>query len=131
MMISTRTRYGMRALIMLAQNYGKGPLQIKTIAEVVDISGKYLEQLINILKVNGTVQSLRGPRGGYFLAIPPEQIALKQIFLALEGQMLSTDCSEHPDFNTDCAECKTNQVLQKMQSALVDVLESTTLADMV
>lgn len=131
MMISTRTRYGMKALIMLAQNYGKGPVRIKTIAEVSDVSGKYLEQLINILKVNGTIQSLRGPRGGYYLSKPPEEIKLKQILLAFEGPLMSTDCSLHPTQDSECAECKTNMVLEKLQDALVGILDSMTLGDLV
>ena len=131
MMISTRTRYGMRAVIMLAQHYGKKPLQIKEIAGSEGISPKYLEQLIRILKIDGLLRSVRGPKGGFALDKPPAEIKLKQIFLAFEGPMLSTDCSEHPDFNSDCAECKTNQVLQKLQDSLTDVLESMTLADLV
>ena len=65
MKLSSRTRYGMRAILELALEYGKAPLQIKTIAEREDISNKYLEQLIAMLKASGLVRSIRGPRGGY------------------------------------------------------------------
>ena len=65
MKLSSRTRYGMRAILELALEYGNSPLQIKTIAEREDISNKYLEQLIAMLKASGLVRSIRGPRGGY------------------------------------------------------------------
>lgn len=130
MMISSRTRYGMRAILMLAQHYGKAPLQIKMIAENEDISPKYLEQLIRILKLDGLLRSVRGPRGGYALTRPPEEIKLKQIFLAFEGPLMSTDCAKHSKYSSDCPDCKTNRVLQKIHDSLTDVLESITLADL-
>ncbi|RKY23092.1 MAG: Rrf2 family transcriptional regulator, partial [Planctomycetota bacterium] len=74
MKLSTRTRYGVRALLELAGSYGKGPLQIKVIAHRQDISVKYLEQLIAILKSAGLVKSIRGSKGGYVLAKTPNQI---------------------------------------------------------
>ena len=64
MRISTRTRYGIRAILELAGNRGKGPLQIKIIARRQDISVKYLEQLMAILKSAGLVRSVIGARGG-------------------------------------------------------------------
>jgi Rrf2 family protein len=64
MKLSSRTRYGMRAMMELALEYGKKPLQIKSIADREDISNKYLEQLVAMLKSSGLVRSVRGPRGG-------------------------------------------------------------------
>lgn len=65
MKLSTRTRYGMRAIIELAQHEGKRPLQLKVIAERQDISVKYLEQLMSLLRSAGFVRSVRGSKGGY------------------------------------------------------------------
>ena len=131
MKISTRTRCGIRAVIVLSQHYGKAPLQIKTIAEHGDISKGYLQQLIRILTTDGMLRSIRGPRGGYVLTKPPEEIVLKELFLALEGPMISTVCLEHAENKIGCPDCIVNQVCQEMQDALMGVLESVTLADLV
>ena len=74
MKLSTRTRYGIRAVIELAQHEGKRPLQLKAIAERQNISVKYLEQLMSLLRSSGFVRSVRGSKGGYVLARLPEQI---------------------------------------------------------
>ena len=67
MKLSTRTRYGIRAVLELAENYGKGPIQLKVIARDQGISVKYLEQLMATLKSSGIVSSVRGSKGGYVL----------------------------------------------------------------
>ena len=64
MKLSSRSRYGFRAILELAVEYGNGPLQIKTIAKREDISNKYLEQLVAMRKASGLVRSIRGPKGG-------------------------------------------------------------------
>lgn len=71
MKLSTRTRYGIRAVIELAQHQGDRPLQLKTIAERQNISIKYLEQLMGVLRSAGFIRSVRGAKGGYVLARPP------------------------------------------------------------
>ena len=65
MKLSTRTRYGMRAMLELAENFGRGPLQTRVIAKHQDISIKYLEQLMSLLKSADLVRSVRGAKGGY------------------------------------------------------------------
>ena len=131
MKLSSRARYGMRAILELALEYGKPPMQIKTIAEREDISNKYLEQLIAMLKAAGLVRSLRGPRGGYMLAKPPAEIKLKDIFVTLEGPMVPAECLEHPEFCPRCMDCATREIWAELQTAINGVLESTTLADLV
>ena len=69
MKLSTRTRYGMRAVIELAQHEEKRPLQLKAIAERQDISVKYLEQLMSMLRSSGLLRSIRGAKGGYILSL--------------------------------------------------------------
>ena len=130
MKLSSRTRYGMRAILELAMEYGKEPLQIKTIAEREDISNKYLEQLISMLKASGLVRSIRGPRGGYVLAKDPAEIQLKDVFTTLEGPMVATECLEHPEYCPRCSDCVTRQIWQELQDAIFGVLESVTLADL-
>ena len=131
MKLSSRARYGMRAILELALEYGKPPMQIKTIAEREDISNKYLEQLIAMLKAAGLVRSLRGPRGGYMLAKPPAEIKLKDIFVTLEGPMVPAECLEHPEFCPRCMDCATREIWAELQESVNGVLESQTLADLV
>lgn len=130
MKLSSRTRYGMRAILELALEYGNAPLQIKTIAKREDISNKYLEQLIAMLKASGLVRSIRGPRGGYVLAKPPAEVQLKEVFLTLEGPMLPAECLEHAEFCPRCTDCATRQIWHELQGAIMGVLESVTLADL-
>ncbi|MBL7214905.1 MAG: Rrf2 family transcriptional regulator [Phycisphaerae bacterium] len=131
MKLSSRARYGMRAILELAMEYGKDPLQIKTIAEREDISNKYLEQLIAMLKAAGLVRSIRGPRGGYLLAKPPAEIKLKEVFVTLEGPMIPAECLDHPEFCPRCMDCATREIWSELQDAINSVLESVTLADLV
>ena len=131
MKLSSRTRYGMRAILELALEYGKAPLQIKTIAVREDISNKYLEQLIAMLKAAGLVRSIRGPRGGYMLAKPPSEIQLKDVFFTLEGPIIPVECLEHAEYCPRCTDCATRQIWQDLQDAILGVLESVTLADLV
>jgi Rrf2 family protein len=130
MKLSSRSRYGFRAMLELALEYGKGPLQIKAIAEREDISNKYLEQLVSLLKSSGLVRSIRGPRGGYELTRHPKEIRLSEVFLTLEGPAIAVECLEHPEFCPRCTECVTRQVWAQMQDAVMGVLESQTLQDL-
>jgi Rrf2 family protein len=115
----------------LALDYGKGPIQIKVIAAREDISNKYLEQLMTILKTSGLVRSLRGPKGGYMLSRPPQEIKLKEIFTVLEGPLVIEGCLQHSDFTPGCGECITKQVWSEVQDAMLGVLEAITLQDLV
>jgi Rrf2 family protein len=131
MKLSTRSRYGMRAVLELALEYGQGPLQIKTIAEREGISNKYLEQLISILKASGLVRSIRGPKGGYALTKPPHEITVKEVFSILEGPLSTVECIEHPESCERCIDCLTRDIWIEMQQAMLKVLESKTLADLI
>ncbi len=131
MKLSSRSRYGFRAILELAVEYGNGPLQIKIIAKREDISNKYLEQLIAMLKASGLVRSIRGPKGGYELTRPPGDVKLSEVFTTLEGPVVTVECLEHPEFCPRCTECVTRDVWAQMQSAIMGVLESMTLQDLV
>ena len=131
MKLSTRSRYGMRAMLELALFYGKGPLQIKIIAERQGISNKYLEQLMAMLKATDLVGSVRGPRGGYVLSKAPNQIRLREVFVALEGPLTTSECLEHPDYCPRCTDCVTRQVWAQVHEAVMGVLDSMTLQDLV
>ncbi len=131
MKLSTRTRYGVRAVLELAANQSTEPLRIKTIAHRQDISVKYLEQLMAVLKSAGFVRSIRGSKGGYILAKPANQIKLNDIFNALEGPVTTVECLENENYCARVADCVTRQVWAEVQQAITNVLQSMTLQDLV
>lgn len=131
MKISTRTRYGMRALLELAIAYKAGPLQIKTIAEHQSISNKYLEQLVAMLKTAGLVRSIRGPHGGYVLSKAPEDINLVDVFKTLEGPVLTVECTEDETVCENSADCITRRLWIEINEAILGVLKNKTLGDLV
>lgn len=130
MKISTRTRYGMRAILELALAHNEQPLQIKSIAERQKISNKYLEQLVAIMKSAGLVRSIRGPHGGYLLAKPPGEIKLSEVFRILEGPVLTVECVDHKEICANCADCITRQLWMQMNDAIFNVLDNRTLQDL-
>lgn len=131
MKLSTRTRYGLRASIELAKHYGEGPIQIKIIARNQAISVKYLEQLMAMLKSGGFIQSIRGSKGGYVLARAPEEIRLDGLFLALEGSITTTECVDDENYCARAADCAARGVWAQVQDAVMGVLRSFTLKDLV
>lgn len=131
MKLSTRTRYGVRAILELAGSQGEGPTQIKTIAQRQDISIKYLEQLMAILKSAGFVRSIRGAKGGYILAKKANQIKLIDVFDALEGPITTVECLENKNYCARVADCLTRQLWEEVRQAIVKVLQSVTLQDLV
>lgn len=86
MRLSTRSIYGMRALVELGLTTGRNPLSASVIAKYQELSVAYLEQLLHRLKVKGLVTSIRGPKGGYLLAKEPEQISVAEIVSILDGE---------------------------------------------
>ena len=131
MKLSTRTRYGIRAILELAQNQGRGPLQIRVIAQRQDISVKYLEQVMAILRSAGFVRSVRGSKGGYILAKPPEHIKISELFDCLEGNVTTVECVEDENYCKSTADCVARLVWAQVQKAINDVLKSITLQDLV
>jgi Rrf2 family cysteine metabolism transcriptional repressor len=131
MKLSTRARYGIRAMLELAQNEGKGPMQIKSIGQHQEISVKYLEQLLSILKSSGFVRSIRGARGGYMLAESADKIKLSDVFNCLEGPLITTECLEDNEYCSRANECVTRELWAEVQSAVKNVLDSFTLEDLV
>lgn len=129
MKLSTRTRYAVRAMIELAQHDAPRPLQLKIIAQRQEISVKYLEQLMAVLKSAGLVSSIRGSRGGYILARAPNQITLSDILHCVEGPVATVDCVEDGSRCARAAECAAREVWMKVEQAIDNVLQSVTLQD--
>ncbi len=131
MKLSTRTRYGIRAVLELAENYGTGPLKLKIIAQRQEISVKYLEQLMTVLRSAGFVRSIRGSKGGYLLAKAPEKIKISDVFHCLEGPVVTVDCVENKNYCTRTNDCVARQVWVEVQRAIMGVLQSITLQNLV
>ena len=131
MKLSTRTRYGVRAILELAENAGKGPLQLRIIAQRQDISAKYLEQLMAVLKSAGFIRSIRGAKGGYVLARPADEIRLNEVFHCLEGTVTTAECVEDEKYCQRAAGCAARLVWTEVHEAIEKVLEATTLQNLI
>ncbi len=131
MKLSTRTRYGIRAILELAGHYKQGPLQISAIAKKQDISVKYLEQLMTTLRSGGFVKSVRGSKGGYTLAKAPNHIKLDEVFNCLEGPVITVECVKDENYCGRFADCIAREVWGKVQDAITAVLRSISLQDLV
>lgn len=131
MKLSTRTRYGVRAILELAENAGKDPLQLRIIARRQDISAKYLEQLMAALKSAGFVRSIRGAKGGYVLARPADKIRLNEVFHCLEGTVTTAECVEDENYCQKAAGCAARLVWAEVHQAIEKVLEATTLQGLI
>lgn len=92
MRLSTKSRYGLRALFDIAYNCGSAPTQIQDISRRQDISPRYLEQIFQNLKRAGILKSKRGPQGGYTLTRKPEEITILEILNATEQDVLLVGC---------------------------------------
>ncbi|MGD9369478.1 MAG: RrF2 family transcriptional regulator [Desulfobacteraceae bacterium] len=131
MKLSTRSRYGTRLMVDLAQHYDQGPVQIRDIARRQDISVKYLEQLIIPLKKAGFITSVRGPKGGHLLSKPPERITAGDIVRVLERDIGLVQCIKNPKVCDRIKTCPTRKLWEMAYLALYDQLNGVTLAELV
>ncbi len=131
MKISTKGRYALRLMLDLAINYTGEYISIKSIASRQDISEKYLEQIITQLNKAGYVRSVRGAQGGYILAKPPAEYTVGMILRLMEGSLAPVSCAGDEEFCTKGARCVTQEVWQKIQEAVENVVDNITLEDLV
>ena len=129
MRLSTRGRYGTRLMVDLAQHYADGPIPLVEISKRQDLSAKYLEQLIILLKGNGLIRSTRGRRGGYMLARRPEEINMGEIIETLEGKLAIVDCVNEPELCDRSPECPTRGIWVGMTDMIRKQLFSLNLQD--
>ena len=131
MKLSTKGRYGVKAMVELAINYGKDPISIKTIAEKQKISEYYLEQLFAPLRKANIITSNRGAQGGYILSRAPEEISVYDIIAVLEGPIEISQCLDEGVTcdNTDC--CATRLLWSRLKKSIDDITKSTSLKDIV
>ena len=129
--LSTRARYGLKAMVDLAAEEGTEPVAVNTLAERQGVSVAYLEQLIAQLKKAGLVTSVRGAQGGYRLSRAPEQITVGEVLTALEGSTALVDCVALSSSGCENAcSCSARPLWLKLQSRIDEVLNNTTIRDM-
>lgn len=137
MRISTKSQYGLRAMVYLASVSGKEDkvYPLKKIARAEDISFDYLEKIISKLEKAGLVKAKRGVRGGYYLGRPPRKISVGEIIKNLEKTMAPVRCvAKEKKERYNCPRkkiCRTFNVWQKIQDTLNSTLNSITLADLI
>jgi Rrf2 family protein len=127
MKLSTRARYGVRLMVELALNYGKGPVYLKDIAKGQNISGKYLSLMIIPLRRVGLVNSSRGAYGGYSLAKEPSQISMKEIVDVLEGDCSLVNCVKDPSTCPRVPICASHDIWAIIGGKISETLNSITL----
>lgn len=131
MKISTKGRYGLKAMFDLSMYYGDGPIALSAIAERQSISLNYLEQLISPLRKGGFVKSIRGAHGGYMLAKDPTEISVGDILRVLEGPIAPADCvSIESEECCNADHCVTKVIYERIRDAVNEVVYSISLQDM-
>jgi Rrf2 family transcriptional regulator, cysteine metabolism repressor len=135
MKVSTRVHYGLRAMTELARSYADGRLvSIAEIARNEDLPLSYLEQLVGELRRARLVEGTRGVHGGYRLARPPAEMTVGDVYRVLEGEVAPVECTAEAYLPGTCpreAECLSRSIWERVQRAVLDVLDTTTLADLV
>lgn len=130
MKLSTRARYGTRALLDLARHAGEKPVQLKEIAGRQNISLHYLEHIITPLVGAGIIRSIRGARGGLKLTRHPKDVKLSEVIQLLEGAIAPVDCIGNPESCERADLCATRDVWCEMKKAIDVTLDSVTLQDL-
>src|SRR5271157_5643503 len=132
--LSVRGEYALRALLVLAVNYGDHVVRIQTISEQQNIPKKFLEQILNDLKSLGAVESRRGAAGGYRLARPPQNITLASVVRHIEGALAPVSCVSDRFYEKctcpDEARCPIREVMKEVRQAVVQIMERVTVKDL-
>ena len=132
--LSRKSKYGLKALLVLAQEEGRGPVLISELAARDAIPKKFLEGILLELKRRGVVQSKKGKGGGYFLRRRPSEITFGQVIRVLDGPLAAVPCVSKMAY-MKCAECVDEQTcgvrlaMKEVRDATADILDNTTLAD--
>lgn len=122
-MLSKKTKYAIKALVVLGKNYGKQPMQILRISQEEQIPKKFLEQILLYLRNSGLLYSKKGAGGGYSLSKHPKEIFLVQVMRITDGPIAMVPCVSLNFYNR-CAECK-DEVTCGIRDVFVDVRDAT------
>lgn len=131
MKISTKGRYGIRAVVDIAKNSEKEAVSLSSIAKRQNISESYLEQIVIPLKKAEYIEGIRGPKGGYVLSKPADKITVKDLLVALEGDIAITNCSSEFFTCDNSGSCNTEFVWTAVTDAVDNVLKSITVKDII
>ena len=133
MKLSTKGRYGVKAMLDLALHNSEGQISLKSIAERQNISENYLEQLFASLRKAEIVKSIRGSQGGYNLAHEPKNISVGDILRALEGSLAPVDCvSDIDPVKCERSEaCVTKVIWEKIRDGVNSVVDSISLENLI
>ena len=118
MKLSTRVRYGVRALIDLSKNYSDHPVSIKEIARRQRISFRYLENIFHDLKKSGILGSTKGKGGGFFLACALSQVSLLDLIDILDGEFSIVDCLGNDALCENAKKCYTRTMWKKLNGEI-------------
>src|SRR5260370_40129642 len=134
-MLAQKSRYALRALVVLAKEYGQGPVLISDIAHREALPQKFLELILLELRNHGILGSKKGKGGGYFLARRPELVHLGEVLRVLEGPLAPLPCVSKTAY-VRCAECRDERtcgirmVMKDVREATAPILDETSLAGM-
>jgi Rrf2 family protein len=128
--LSTKGRYGIRAMYDLALYHGKGPQTVKAISERQGVPEAYLEQLIARMRKADLVVSVRGPQGGYYLADEPGNITIGAILRAAEGTLAPANCVEDEDCE-NAQDCAMHVLWERIHEGVNALLNAMTLKEMI
>jgi Rrf2 family protein len=133
--ISKRTQYGLKAMLALGRRYGEGPVLIATLSREETIPLKFLEVILLDLKGNGLLDSKKGKGGGYHLSRPPSTITVGSLIRKMEGPLAPLPCASETAFRAceecpDVESCGVRIIMRQVRDAIADVLDRTTLADL-
>jgi Rrf2 family transcriptional regulator, cysteine metabolism repressor len=119
---TTKSRYGLSAILEMAKNFGNPPLNVKEIAARHNISPQYLEQVLSRLIKPGLIKAVRGQKGGFVLARPPQEIALIDVLEALEGSLAMAQSLPQNEGIQEYAAQAESSLRQVLDVSLSDVL---------
>ena len=131
MKISTKGRYALRLMVDLALSGQGQPISLKDVAQRQQLSDKYLVQIVTPLSRAGLVRSVRGAGGGYLLTRRPEEYTVGEILRPLEGDLAPVECATDAQFCERSGQCVTVELWQQIHRAVSEVVDRTTLADLV
>ena len=130
MKLSTRSTYGLRAMMALAHGYGQGPMLLRDIAQRQQLPTTYLEQLMVPLRKARLVSATRGVNGGYVLTRQPEEITLCEVIEILEGPIELVDCAGVVKCKSHPCSCALKSILNDAGALLINFFNGITLADL-
>ena len=131
MKISSRARYGTRAVVDIALHEIGHPVKLKDVAHRQHLSIHYLQQLILPLKTAGLLRTTPGIHGGVRLGKPPQEIRLSDLIQVLEGSIAPVECVDKPDWCSRAAWCVTRNAWVKVRNSITKTLDAITVQDLV